>query len=230
MLTLAERPAKSIMTPRMEVDWLDIEAPEDELRRRIVETGHSRFPIARGNLENFVGVALTRDLLRDLVEENRINLERSVRQPLVVHESVNVLRLMEQLRQSPLQMAIVLDEYASFEGIVTPIDILEAIAGDFPDEDEEKITAEQLADGSWLFDGWIDVRRISNLIGKDLVDEADRYSTLAGYILWQLGRLPEAGERLLIGDMTFEIVSMEGRSIDKVKVAPDTDPTGQDDP
>jgi len=163
-------------------------------------------------------VALATDLLRDLLEKGRIDLERSIRQPLVVHESVNALRLVELLRKSPLQMAVFLDEHGSLEGIATPIDILEAIAGEFPDEGEELLTAEQAADGSWLVDGWIDIRRLSNLIGIDLVDEADRYSTLAGYILWRLGHLPKAGERVVAVNVAFEVVAMDGRNIDKVRI------------
>lgn len=218
VLTLAERPAVSIMTPRKEIDWLDLEDGEQALKAKILDLGHSRFLLARGSLDNFIGVAFARDLLRDLLEEGRINLERSLRQPLLVHESVNVLRLMEQLRNSPLQMAVIVDEYGSLEGIATPTDILEAIAGDFPDEDEEHLVTEQAEDGSWLVDGWIDIRKASNLVDADLVDETDRYSTLAGYMLWRLGHLPQAGEAVTAGGLAFEVVSMNARNIDKVRI------------
>lgn len=218
VLTLAERPVKSIMTPRTEIDWLDVDAPQAELRGRILEMAHSRFPLARGSLDNFIGVALAKDLLRDLLEEGHINLDRSIRQPLVVHESVNALRLMEQIRKSPLQLAVVLNEYGSLEGIATPIDILEAIAGEFPDEDEVATTAERAEDGSWIVDGGIDIRRISNLVGVNLVDETDRYATLAGYIFWRLGHLPQAGEQLLADGLAFEVASIEGRNIEKVRI------------
>jgi CBS domain containing-hemolysin-like protein len=220
VLTLAERTVKSIMTPRTHIGWLDVDADQQDLQVKILEMGHSRFLLAQGSLDHFIGVALSTDLLRDLLEKGRIDLERSIRQPLVVHESVNALRLIDLLRKSPLQMAVILDEHGSLEGIATPIDVLEAIAGEFPDEGEEQLTAERAADGSWLVDGWIDIRRLSNLIGIDLVDEADRYSTLAGYILWRLGHLPKAGDRVAGGNLAFEVVAMDGRNIDKVRIIP----------
>jgi CBS domain containing-hemolysin-like protein len=221
VLTLADRPAKSIMTPRLDIDWLDMDDDDEELQRRIIETGHSRFPIARGSLDNFLGVALAKDLLRDLIESGKIDFSRSLRQPLVVHESVSALRLLEQLRQSPLQVAIIMDEHGSMEGMVTPTDLLEAIAGDFADDDEEQLTVVRDEDGSMLVDGWIDIRHVSKLLDVDLVDDADRYSTLAGLILWRLGHLPTEGEAVPYGDLTYEIVSLDGRNIDKVRIRRD---------
>ena len=218
VLTLADRPAVSIMTPRTEIDWLDLDDDQEALKSKILDLGHSRFLLARGSLDRFAGVAFAKDLLRDLLEEGRINPTRSLRQPLLVHESVSALRLIEQLRKSPLQIAVIVDEFGSLEGIVTPTDILEAIAGDFPDEDEERLVAERSEDGSWLVDGWIDIRKASNLLEVDLVDETDRYSTLAGYILWRLGHLPQAGEKVTAGSLQFEVVSMSERNIDKVRV------------
>ncbi len=218
VLELADRKAASIMTPRTEIDWLDLEDDEETQRRRLLEFPHSRLLLARGGLDDFVGVALAKDLLRDLVRDGSFDLDRSLRQPLVVHESVDALRLMDELRGAPLQVALVVDEYGSIEGIVTPIDILEAIAGDFPDEDEAPLTAVQEEDGSWLIDGWIDVRRASTLLGVEMEDESDRYSTLAGFILWRLGYLPSEGERFTLGELDFDVVQMSGHAIDKVRV------------
>jgi CBS domain containing-hemolysin-like protein len=220
VLALDKRPARSIMTPRIDVDWLDLDLPVDELKRRIETMPHSRIPLARGSLDNFIGVALTKELLRDLLVNGRIDPERSAQQPLVVHTSVSVLRLMEQLRKSPLQLAVVMDEYGSLEGIVTPTDIFEAIAGEFVEAGEEPSHAEQTEDGSWLADGSIEIRRISQLIGADLVDRADHYSTLAGYILWQLGHLPKTGDALEANGFRFEIVAMEDRTISRVRITP----------
>ena len=219
VLTLAERPAKSVMTPRTEIGWLDVEDSPDALRERILALGHSRFLVARGNLDEFLGVAHATDLLHDLMTKGRIDLEHSIRQPLVVHESISALRLVELLRKSPLQVAIILDEFGSLEGIATPADILEVIAGDFLEEGEDEMSIEQTADGAWLADGASDIRRLSRVIDADLSDATDRYSTLAGYILWQLGHLPEAGERVAAGRFTFEVMSMQGHSISKVKIA-----------
>ncbi|SEI21880.1 Membrane protein TerC, possibly involved in tellurium resistance [Rhizobium tibeticum] len=218
VLTLAERSAKSVMTPRMDIDWLDLDAPRAELRHRILDLGHSRFPVARGSLDNFIGIASARDLLRDIIVDGAINAERSIRQPLVVHESISALKLMEQLRQSSQTVAIVLDEYGDLEGMVTPTDLLEAIAGEFPDEDEEKLTIERGEDGSLTVDGWIDIRHASRLLDADLIDETDRYSTLAGFILWHLGHLPHEGEGFTAGELAFEVVKLDGRNIDKVRV------------
>lgn len=163
-------------------------------------------------------MALAKDMLRDLLETGKIDFDRSLRQPLVVHESVSALRLLEQLRQSPLQVAIVLDEYGSMEGMVTPTDLLEAIAGDFADDDEEQLTVEREHDGALLVDGWIAIRHVSKILDIDLVDDADRYSTLAGLILWRLGHLPEGGETVNFDGLTFEVVAMDGRNIDKVRI------------
>ncbi len=218
VLSLSERPATSVMTPRSDIDWIDLQADEAALREQILDQGHSRFLIARGSLDDFVGVALTRDLMRDLLTEGRINPDRSIREALIVHESVSVLKLMEQLRRSPVQMAVVVDEFGSLEGIATPTDVLEAIAGDFPDEDEAPVTEERAEDGSWLFDGWIDIRRASQLLETDLEDEAERYSTLAGFVLRAFGRMPVAGEAVDAEGLNFEIVAMQGHAVDKIRV------------
>ena len=219
VLGLTDRPATSVMTPRIEVDWIDLDKGEDQIREQIMAQGHSRFLLGRGSLDEFVGVALARDLMRDLLTEGKINPERSIRDPLVVHESVSVLRLMEQLRRAPVQLAVIVDEFGSLEGIVSPTDVLEAIAGEFPDEDEAPPTEQLSEDGSWLLDGWIDIRRASQLLETDLEDESNRFSTLAGYLLWQLGHMPVQGEKIEPGNgLVFEVVALDGRAIDKVRI------------
>ncbi|MGH9917076.1 MAG: hemolysin family protein, partial [Pyrinomonadaceae bacterium] len=220
VLDLVERPVRSIMSPRNEVEWLDLDETNEELLAEIRTLTHSRVVLAHGRVDEFVGVALTKDLLFAILDGGKIDWDKVTRQPLILHENANVLRVMEQLRGTTVQMAVVLDEHGSFEGVVTPTDILEAIAGDFPDEGDESPVLERSDDGSMVVDAYIDIRRLGGLIERDLVDDGDRYTTLAGYILWNLGHIPAQGEKLKVDDYEYEIVEMDGRNIGKVKISP----------
>ncbi|MBF4454144.1 TerC family protein [Acinetobacter sp. SK-43] len=218
VLGLSERPVKSVMTPRPELEWLDLDSDPEELKQRLMAMTHSRLIIARGELDNIEGIVLTHKVLNEYIETGSIDFTKHIREPLIVHENAQVLMVMEQLRQAPLQMAIVLNEYGSIEGIATPIDVLEAIAGEFPDEDELEAAAASLEDGSMLLEGSTDIRHVSLLLGKDLVDESEEYSTLSGYILFHLGRLPENGEMIEADGHRFEVVTMDGHKIEKVRI------------
>lgn len=218
VLDLADRPVRSIMTPRNEVEWLDLDASEEELRAELRQFGHSRVILARGQVDEFVGVALTKDLLLYLADSKPIEWQKAMKQPLVVHEHSNVLRVMEQLRGSSVQMAVVVDEHGSFEGVATPTDILEAIAGEFPDDEGDMPSVETLENGVWIVDGFTDIRRLSGILDCDLVDEDDRYTTLAGYVLWHLGHIPVGGEKFSAEGFEFEVLTMERRNIAKVKI------------
>ena len=173
---------------------------------------HSRVIVAHGELDQMAGVMLTHNLLNEYVATGMLNVEQHLREPVIVHENAQLLMVMEQLRQAPLQMAIVLNEYGSIEGIVTPIDILEAIAGEFPDKDQSSISAETLPDGSLILEGSSDIRHVSLLLGRDLVDEAEQYSTLSGYILFHLGHLPHIAEVLHDEQHIFEVISIDRKS------------------
>lgn len=220
VLDLADRPVRSIMSPRNEIEWLDLDTDEQQMREELEQFKHSRLVLARDKVDEFVGVALTKDLLLNLAEGQKIDWQKAMRQPLVVHENTGVLRLMEKLRHSPVQLAIVVDEHGSFEGVATPTDILEAIAGDFPDDDDEPVIAEQLDDGSLMVEGYADIRRLSGYLEKDLVDENDRYTTLAGFMLWHFGHLPTSGESFVVDGLEFKVVEMERRNIAKVLITP----------
>lgn len=220
VLGLSERPVKSVMTPRPELEWIDLNDDLETIKTQILSMKHSRLIVAHGELDNIEGVVLTHNILKDFIEFGQFNFEKHVREPVIVHESAQVLMVMEQLRQAPLQMAIVLNEYGSIEGIATPIDILEAIAGEFPHESELEAAAESLADGSLMLEGSTDIRHISLLLNRNLVEESEQYSTLSGYILFHLGYLPENGEKFEAEGYVFEVVTMEGHKIDKVHVIP----------
>lgn len=218
VLDLAERPVRSIMTPRHEVEWLDLDGDDAEIRKEIEGVKHTRIILAREKIDEFVGVSLTKDLIFNLAEGKKVNWQKAMRQPLVVHENTNVLRVMEQLRHSPVQLAIVVDEHGSFEGVVTPTDILEAIAGDFPDDDDEPVVLARENDNTLVVEGYADIRRLSGLLNCDLVDDSDRYTTLGGFMLWHFGHLPAAGEFFEAEGMRFEVVEMERRNIGKVRI------------
>lgn len=221
VLGLSERPVKSIMTPRPEIEWINLDEDQTSIQKRLMETSHTRLIVARGELDNLQGTVATHKVVNDFIASGQFNFEQHLRQPLIVHENTHVLMVMEQLRQTPLQMAIVLNEYGSIEGIITPIDVLEAIAGEFQDEDEPEVVAESLSDGSWILDGFTDIRHVSLLLGQDLVDENEQYSTLSGFILAHLGRLPENDESMVLHGYRFKVVQMDGQKIEKVHIEPD---------
>ena len=217
VLTLAERPVRSIMTPRPELEWLDLDDVAD-MKHKLLYIRHSRMLIARGNLDNFQGVALTHNILNHYLEKGTLDIEQTICQPLIVHENVKVLTLLEKLRHAPMQIAIVLNEYGSVEGIATPLDILEAIAGEFADEDEIAADTVITEEGYWLLEGSSDIRHVSLLLEKDLLDDAEDYSTLSGYLLLHFGRVPQAGEQLQIEGLQFEVVKMDGHKIEQVRI------------
>ncbi|MCM2502628.1 CBS domain-containing protein [Aureimonas altamirensis] len=218
VLGLGDRPVASIMSPRGEVEWLDLDDAPDVSNSDIRALTHSRVILSRGQVDEFVGVALVKDLLLSLADGRPVDWPRMTRQPVVVHDSSDVLRVMELLRSSPVQLAIIVDEHGSFQGIATPTDILEAIAGEFPDMDEKPAAFEWMPDGSLEVDGFIDIRQLSGILDRSLVDEANRYSTLAGYVLTRLGHMPTEGETLQADDLTYMVLSRHARSIGKVRI------------
>ncbi|WEK06857.1 MAG: TerC family protein [Candidatus Devosia phytovorans] len=217
VLDLGDRTVMSIMTPRREIDWLDLEDDVQALQDKILDLGHSRFLLGRGSLDELAGVALAKDLLRDIIVSRAIDLDGSVQAPMIVHESATALKLIERLRENPVQMAVIVDEYGVLQGIATPMDVLEAIAGEFPDADDPLPRIERQDDGRWLIDGDADIRLVSVALGVDLVDEADRYATLAGYLLYETGDLPAQGASITIGDMTFTVAMLEGSQITTIE-------------
>jgi CBS domain containing-hemolysin-like protein len=219
VLDLAHRPVRSIMTPRPEISWIDPRENAETLREEITTSSHAWLPVAGDDLDQLVGVASSRDLLASLLEHGRIDVERVARKPLTVLESLSVLRLIEEFRRSPLQVALVVDEYGSVLGLVTPTDVLEVIAGEFPNEDSGDPSAVQETDGSWLLDASLDLRRVEHLLGYKLTGD-DSFSTLAGYVLEKLGRLPGAGDAFTSEGLRFEVVAMDGARIERLKVNP----------
>ena len=232
VMRLADRDVRSIMTSRKDVVWLDLDDPPEELLKRIAASHHSRFPVARGDLEHVISVVQTKDLLA-LSEGKRLpDFETAGHAPLFVPDSMTVLNLLESMQASAVQMALVSDELGHIEGIVTAADVLGAIAGDVAFSAEDGLARPQKReDGSWLLDGRMAIEDAEIALGSDLTPEEDPpYTTVAGLVIHHLQRIPELGDAAVSSGWRFEVIDMDGRRIDKLLVArvpaSAEDPTG----
>jgi len=221
VLTLADRSIHSIMTPRADVSWVNLDDDPALLRQQIAKTPHSFFPVCRGSLDEVIGIGRAKEMIADLITIGQVRLSR-LRDPIIVHESIGVLRLMETLKRSRGQLVLVTDEFGVIQGVVTPIDVFEAIAGEFPDEDETPdIVA--LGENSWRMDGAADLHHLELLLDTEgLVDDEEVYSTLAGYLLERFGHLPKPGDSCELkqprATYRFKVLQLEGRRIASVQV------------
>ncbi len=219
VLSLSQRSIRSIMTPRSDITWINLEADAATARRQILETPQSFLPVSRGQLDEIVGVARAKDLMGDLALGGKIDVQHSLRPPIVMPESVDVLKVMDALKRSRGQLVLIADEYGTIQGVVTPIDILEAIAGEFPDEDELPAVQPQGA-GCWRVDGTADLHYLQQVLETDeLVGEADEYTSLAGFLLERFGALPGVGEWIEIDGLKFEVVEVMSRRIRTILVS-----------
>ena len=219
VLALAERKVGSIMVPRQDVIWLDIDEPLESLWSQAKSSGHARFLVARQTFDNLLGMITLADL-SEVVHRGKLDPERDLQPPLHVPDSISVLQLLDQFQRSSTHLAIVTDEYGEIEGITTPIDILKAIAGELPElGSRERPESLQRSDGSWLIDGHLPIEELQRKLGRrDMV--AREYHTVAGFVLARLGRIPKAGDTLTWRDLKIEIVDMDGVRIDKVMLGP----------
>jgi putative hemolysin len=216
VIRFADRPLRAIMLPRHAMVWIDANDPFEEALAEVLASGHSRFPLCEGSIDEVIGFVHVKDLL-DLQLKGSRDLREAVRTPLYVSESIPALRMIELFRSSGVHMAMVVDEYGSLEGLVTPTDILTGIAGDLPDVgDEEAPGAVQRDDGSWLLDGTLPVHAAGRVLDAEDLGEGGDYATLAGMIIEELGHLPVPGEHVVRHGWCFEVVDLDGRRIDKV--------------
>ncbi|RYX95293.1 MAG: TerC family protein [Comamonadaceae bacterium] len=217
VLTLAERSVRSIMTPRNDISWIDLNDSPAAIRQKVLETPHGMFPVCRGSLDEMAGVARAQDLLGDLMLHGAV-VVKNLRQPLFVPETTSVIRLVETLRGARGQITLVNDEYGTIKGVVTPIDILEAIAGEFPDEDE--LPEIQLAgEGQWIVAGTADLLALEQVLDITTLTSADdSYSSLAGFMLARIGRLPDVGEAITHEGYEFRVQAVDLRKIERVLV------------
>lgn len=221
VLRVADRTVRSIMVPRPDIVWLDISQSDDLIYEQIAKSGHSRFLVSRGGVDETIGMVQAKTLLEQLHSRGKIDLKAALKTPLYVHESTNVLKLLDMFKSSVVHMAIVLDEHGTVQGIVTPTDILTGIAGELPsEEDVEEPSAVRRHDGSWLLDATMPVFEVERVLDVEGLGTADaEYTTLAGFVLAQLGRIPERGESFVWKNWRFEVVDLDNRRIDQVMVS-----------
>lgn len=216
VMRLADRAVGGLMTPRTDVDWIDITASDDVIKARLISTPHSRLPVGEGSVDKLIGVIQTRALLSGLLAGKAFEINSYIRKAPVIPETSDALTVLAVLRNAEVPMALIHDEYGDFEGLVTPADLLEAIAGTFKSDTEGLDPyAVERDDGSWLLSGAMPVDEMSDKIGVPL--PANRsYETVAGYVLSALQHIPKTGEYFEVDGWRFEVVDLDGRRIDKV--------------
>jgi len=219
VLKLADRNIRSVMVPRGDILWIDVEDSRETVWKAVRASGHSRYLVCRGEIDELVGVATVTDLLEWVRDPAGPELAQRTVTPLIVQETTTVLRLIELFREASVHLAVVVDEHGSIEGIATSTDVLQAIAGELPDFGDADIPeAVKRADDSWLLDGRLAIDEAQRLLERKDMASGDDYTTIAGFVLAQLGRLPATADRFDWKDLRFEVVDMDGRRIDKLLV------------
>jgi len=216
VMRLADRAVLGLMTPRTDVEWLDVAASPGDVKRILLATLHTRLPAGEGSPDALLGVVHTREVLAVLLGGQQLDLRALVHRAPIIPDTTTALDVLSVLREAEVPMALVHDEYGHFEGLVTPADILEAIAGAFKsDSDGAEPHAIERDDGSWLLSGSMPVDEMAEALGLSLpVRRA--YQTVAGFVLSQFAYIPHVGEKVEANGWVFEIVDIDGRRIDKV--------------
>lgn len=221
VLRLADRQVRGVMTPRTELFWIDADATPESIAGLLRETQHSRILVCDGTVDHPIGIAHAKDLSSAIAGGGRIDVRRLMSPPLIVPESMPVLRLLDRFRRDRIHAAVAVDEYGTTQGIVTPTDILEAIAGALPEQGE---AAEPIFvvrdDGSWLVDGMMPLDEFEDRTGIRDMEGDGSFHTIAGFVLHELGHLPTTGECFQYRNFRFEVLDLDGRRIDKIAVYP----------
>jgi putative hemolysin len=220
-LRLGDRRASAVMTPRTQIEWVDLDDPEEENRHKIRESPYSRFPVVQGGSQQVIGIVQAKDLLAACLARQPLDLRAATRPPLYLPNTVTVLRVLEVFKTSGEPMALIVDEYGDLEGLVTPSDILETLVGDIPGSPEADQRIVRRDDETWLIDGMVGLDELKQVLGiSRLPGEDPDFHTLGGYLMARLNRVPMEADRITAGDWRFEVVKMDGRRVDRVLVTP----------
>ena len=207
------------MTPRTKIEWLDNQKSNDYNMDVLINSSHSWLPLAKGNLDELVGIVKAKDVLSSYLKLEYFELESALQEPLIVPKSMTAFKLLDLFKKSGIHIALVIDEFGGFTGLVTVHDILEQLVGDMPQEDDEQqiITRE---DGSWLVDGLIPIEIFKEYFDiKELpLEDVGEYHTLGGFITAYLGNIPKVTDCINLDDLKIEIIDMDKARVDKVLI------------
>ena len=212
----------AIMTPRTEIEWLDLSESREEILADLLSSNHSRFPVGVDNLDNVQGILRAKDFLEKLIAGEPFEIRALLVPPLFVPDSMSALKVLELIKEAGVHEALVIDEYGGLLGMVTLYDVLKAIVGDIPGPgDDTEPEAVQREDGSWLLDGLLDIVDLKEILDVDELPEEDRigFQTLGGFVMSQVGSIPTSGHSFDWNGYKFEILDMDGRRVDKVLVS-----------
>jgi putative hemolysin len=216
VMRLGDRSVRAVMTPRTEVEMVDVDEDAVSLKRKLIDASHSCLPVFDGDRDNVIGVIMLRDMIEPMLASSRVAIRDHVRHAPIVPDTLEALDALKTLREADVPMALVHDEYGHFEGLLIPGDILDAIAGAFrSDEDQAEPEAVRREDGSWLIAGWMPADEMADLLGVNL-PETRHYETVAGFVIDELQRIPQTGEAIEFENWRFEVVDLDHRRVDKV--------------
>lgn len=219
VFNIGDRRISDIMTPRMEVEWIDADETPEEILKVVRSCPHEQLLIGRGSIDEPIGMVLKKDLLDQVLDGKKIDPVAVVHAPLIVHEGTSVFRVLDSFKKAPVRLAIVIDEYGTLEGIVTQTDLLEAIAGDLAGATDEGPDIIMRPDGSLLINGTTPAFDAFHKLGMDeTIAREEGFHTIAGFALHILQHIPQVAETFGYGDWLFEIVDMDGMRIDKILV------------
>ena len=220
-LRLGDRRVSAVMTPRTQIEFLDLDDPAEEIQRHIRESPFSRFPVVQGGAHQLAGIVQVKDLYDAALSGAAFDVRAALRTPLFLPNTVTVLRALEVFKTSGESLALVVDEYGDLEGLVTLHDILQALVGELPGSEDTDPRVVHREDGSWLFDGMVGLDEIKQVLRlSQLPDEDPNFHTLGGYLMARLNRVPMVADRVIAAGYRFEVVEMDGRRVDRVLVSP----------
>lgn len=215
VFSLGERRVYSLMTPRTEIVWLDIEDTIEEIRFKISENEYSRFPVRQDTLDVILGIAKARDMLVASLSEGPIRLKQLLKPAFYIPETMSAARALEIFKEKGTEMLLVIDEFGGLQGLLTVHDIIEEIVGEIELEEPQ---ATQRQDGSWLLDGMLEVDEFKEIFSLPTLPHEDEYETLSGFVMLSLGRVPQTADLFEWHDLRFEVIDMDGHRVDKVLV------------